>query len=320
MKALLASLVLLPLALTAQEDAEPPPSTTFGEHASTVLRLAVDAKEKVLYSVDKSGGVHAWDLKKAELIWEREVKFLNLTGFEVGEKELFYSDSMAVILPISVKSGEIGTGTGAPNPTMEIRCLAADPKGRWVWLGCDNGVAIRLTPGDANAWTTRPMKNGGIFSMALDKAAKQLAVGGKDFTIRFINATSAMRDEEKVLEGHVGPVTALAFDARGSKLVSGSEDKTVRIWNAANGKPILLLEGHESPIRSLAVDPKGRWIASGDDAGVLKIWTLQKGEEQCSIETDHDSPITDLCFIDKGKTLLGAAGGEEITRWDLSGL
>ena len=53
------------------------------------------------------------------------------------------------------------------------------------------------------------------YVVALDGKGKQLAVGGADGTVRFVNASSAKRDEKKVLENHGAPITALTWDGKG---------------------------------------------------------------------------------------------------------
>ncbi len=40
----------------------------------------------------------------------------------------------------------------------------------------------------------------------------------------------------KVLEGHTGPVAAVAISVDGSKIISGSLDKTVRVWSMETGE------------------------------------------------------------------------------------
>ena len=47
----------------------------------------------------------------------------------------------------------------------------------------------------------------------------------------------------KVLEGHTGPVLAVAISTDGAKIVSGSEDKTMRVWSVETGEvqPVIQL-------------------------------------------------------------------------------
>jgi WD40 repeat protein len=58
---------------------------------------------------------------------------------------------------------------------------------------------------------------------------RMLALAGDDRIVRLVETASGV--ERRRLEGHLGPVTALAFSADGRRLVSGSADTTLLIWD-----------------------------------------------------------------------------------------
>jgi WD40 repeat protein len=79
------------------------------------------------------------------------------------------------------------------------------------------------------------------------------------------------------LEGHTGPVTAVAFIGN-DRLISISEtDQTLRLWNLRNSRQMSIVR-MQTPPHSMAVDAKGRhaWIA--DAQGAVSVWPLTEGK------------------------------------------
>src|SRR5436309_15525764 len=58
--------------------------------------------------------------------------------------------------------------------------------------------------------------------------------------------------ESRLLEGHEGSVTSVAWSGDGRRLASGSLDNTVRVWEVGTGKAERVLEGHTGPVNSVA--------------------------------------------------------------------
>lgn len=82
-----------------------------------------------------------------------------------------------------------------------------------------------------------------------------------------------------VLEGHTGPVVALAFDATGSRVASASTDGTVRVWRARTGESLAVLRPAERVAATGALFTRdGRHLVTMWEDGVARVWTLDTDE------------------------------------------
>jgi WD40 repeat protein len=77
----------------------------------------------------------------------------------------------------------------------------------------------------------------------MSKDGKQIATGGADNLAKVWEA--ATLKEIAKIEGHVGHITALAFNHDGKWLATGSADKELKVWDIAT-KEMLMLLGDKS--------------------------------------------------------------------------
>ena len=89
---------------------------------------------------------------------------------------------------------------------------------------------------------------------------------------------------ERVIDGHTGPVTAVAVSPDGTRIVSGSEDRTVRVWNLADGGLERTLEGHTDSVVAVAISPDGTRVVSGGEDRTVRVWNLADGRLERTLE------------------------------------
>jgi WD40 repeat protein len=102
------------------------------------------------------------------------------------------------------------------------------------------------------------------------------------------------------LEGHPGPVAALAFSPDGEVLASGGKGGPVRLW--APPADAGVLNADTDKVQAIAFAPDGRYLAVGADR-VLQVWDRRDG--QLLTATEHKHSISAVAFVGRGTVLFG---------------
>jgi WD40 repeat protein len=85
---------------------------------------------------------------------------------------------------------------------------------------------------------------------------------------------------ERMIVGHVGAVTSVAWAATGTMLVSGGVDKIVRQWNPVDGAQQRIFNGHADAVTSVAISHDGANVFAAGLDKTLRAWPLGDPNKQ----------------------------------------
>jgi cytochrome c len=154
-------------------------------------------------------------------------------------------------------------GHGGP-----VRALAISPDGTEAISGSFDTSAIRWSLTRNSADQVLRFHEGAVNAVAF-LADGALASSGEDGRIAIWR-----RGEQRpstVLEGHNGPVVALALSPDGATLASASWDRTLRMWALTSRDSPRVIEGHQQNVNGIAFAPDGRAIISAGYDATLRI-------------------------------------------------
>jgi WD40 repeat protein len=169
-------------------------------------------------------------------------------------------------------------------------------------------------------------------AIRFSRDGKELAVTGDEPSISTFDGASGA--PLGILDGHAGPVLALAYGP-GRSLVSGSADQTAKVWNLNPAWTLAAVLGpkKEAPLdlydssfvsRVLAVafSPDGALLATGGGdpsrSGELTIWDVANRTLVRNLENAHSDTVFGVEFSRDGRSLLSGAADKFVKIHDVA--
>ncbi|MDG2385527.1 MAG: hypothetical protein P8N76_27910 [Pirellulaceae bacterium] len=164
-----------------------------------------------------------------------------------------------------------------------VQAVAISPDSQHLATAAE-GKVLKISALDGQAELGQVELNGP--AKAIVWLGNRIVIAGEDPAIQIWQwePDSKQLSLAGTLEGHTGPVTAIAAVGQAG-LLSASGDGSVRLWDLNNFKETRQLN-HGGPVSCLAVSPDGSKCVTGGDDSATKVWKLSDGGEIASLTTN----------------------------------
>lgn len=149
-----------------------------------------------------------------------------------------------------------------------------------------------------------------------------LAAAGDDEGIKLINTIDG--SIARVLKGHKGSISGIAFDPKSEYLASVDSIGTVIHWELQSGRTIQTLKGiapdsasDASIVNMLCWSPDGDLLAIPGLRNDVVIYDRDTIEKLFSLRGDHVQPICFLCWSPNGKYMATSGLDKQVLIWDV---
>lgn len=158
---------------------------------------------------------------------------------------------------------------------------------------------------------------GPTVSLALYPDGTAVAAGWTDGPVHLmpIFARDGQPPGDRLLTGHAGAVTAMAFAPHGELLVTAGEDEQVLLHYLAEHKPYHLPGWRSGMAQALAVSPDGEWLAAAGADQTVRVWSVATWEQRQAL-AGHTGEVRSLAFSPDSGFLASAGADGSVRIWD----
>ncbi|KAL7718129.1 Pre-mRNA-splicing factor PRP46 [Entamoeba marina] len=121
---------------------------------------------------------------------------------------------------------------------------------------------------------------------------------------------------KRVLCGHKGWVSSIAFDASNEWFATGSHDEMIKIWGLIKGDLRLTLTGHIGAVKALKISPRHPYLFSAGEDKTVKCWDLESNR----VVKHYHGHLSGVYCLDLHPSMdvIATGGRDSVVRlWDI---
>ncbi len=119
------------------------------------------------------------------------------------------------------------------------------------------------------------------------------------------------------MEGHLKPVTSVAFSYDRRYVLSGSYDASLRLWDISNTECLRTFDGHSKPVTSAAISTDGRFALSGSHDMTLRLWGVSNGKCLGTF-LGHCGTVRSVAFSPDNQWAISGGEDRNLLLWDIA--
>jgi WD40 repeat protein len=213
-------------------------------------------------------------------------------------------------LPVrDVESGKLVASITAPK-TISHAALGPQRTLLAISDGSRKAVIVNTLNGEGRHVLEQPSA---VTSLRFGPAARTLAVGGKDGTVRLWRVSTG--EQRGLIRGHRGHVRDIAFSPRATLLATASTDGTARVWRVGSGELVSVLPGHENFVNDVEFSANGSFVATTGRDGTARVWRAENGETIVTLR-GHADEVDAAAFLPGDRRVVTAGVEGTVRVWD----
>lgn len=260
-------------------------------HEGAVTACALDVDAGLLVSGSEDTAVRVWDLSSGDLLREFRGHTAPITCLAVLGRDRIVSGSQDRTLRVWSLQGDeapqileghsLGVLGCAVSPDGAILASYSQDGTLRLWSLVPAWDASELGDSISKSFPVRPLASltgheGTVLGCTFFSEGDRLVSCSADRTVRIWDVRTS--EPLAVLQGHEGPVRAVALDVRRTRsqetmtaqIVSASDDRTLRVWNTQEYRVEAFLDGDESTLLCIPFQDRLR-VATVSRMGDLRI-------------------------------------------------